>query len=398
MNTTIVGGGFGGVKAALEIARDPKNEVVLISNKPDFQYYPALYSSATGHGRRESWVPLGEVFARYPNVTVYIDTVTDIDIVKKTLTGESGATYPYANVIFSMGVVTTYFNIPGLETYAYGIKSAEEIQRLKHRLYMDIAEEHVYDKNYVIIGAGPTGVELAAALGTYIRRLAKFYNVRERKPRIRLIEAAPRVLPRSSAITSSRTERRLRRLGVSVETNKKVERATATELIVGGKPLASHTVIWTSGVTNHPFFAAHSSVFTLAPNGKVKVNEYLEARPHVYVIGDNAATPYSGLAQTALHDAKFVARNLRRRSKHVARKEYRPLLPVQAVPIGAGWAVVEWKWLRFHGWFGAFLRRSADLIGYLDVLPIGTSLSSWSAALAYENDYFTPSERVKKRR
>ncbi len=398
MKTTIIGGGFGGVKAALELARDPKNEVVLISNKQDFQYYPTLYSSATGHSRRESWVPLGEIFARRPNVTVYIDTITDIDIVKKTLTGEKGTIYEYVDVIFAIGVVTTYFNIPGLETYAYGIKSADEIQRLKHRLYMDIAEEHVYDKNYVIIGAGPTGVELAAALGTYIRRLAKFYDVHERKPHIRLIEAAPRVLPRSSALTSQRTERRLRALGVGVETNKKVEQETATELIVGGKSMASHTVIWTSGVTNHPFFAAHPAVFTLAPNGKVKVNEHLEARPHVYVIGDNAATPYSGLAQTALHDAKFVARNLRCKAHGKARREYRPSLPVQAVPIGAGWAVVEWKWLRFYGWFGAFLRRAADFIGYMDVLTIGAALASWNAAAVYENDYFSPTEGVKKQR
>ena len=398
MNTTIVGGGFGGIKTALELAKDSKNEVVLISDKPVFQYYPALYSSATGHSHRESWVPLGEIFASYPNVTVYIDTISGIDIVQKTLSGTSGTAYIYGDVVFAIGVVTTYFNIPGLETYAYGIKSAEEIQRLKHRLFTDISESRTYDKNYVIIGAGPTGVELAAALGTYIRRLARYYDVRERKPRIRLIEAAPRVMPRSSERTSRNVERQLRRLGVSVETSRKVERETASELIVGGNEIESHTVIWTSGVTNNPFFAAHPHIFTLMPNGKVKVNEHLEARPHIYVIGDNAATPYSGLAQTALHDAKFVAANLRRKARHQARKEYRAVLPVQAVPVGVRWAMVEWKWLRLYGWTGSLLRRAADLIGYMDILPFGTSLASWRAAMVYENDYFTPTERVKKRR
>jgi len=398
MNTTIVGGGFGGIKTALELAKDRKNDIVLISDKEDFQYYPTLYSSATGHSHVESWVPLGEIFANYPNVTVYIDTITSIDVVKKAVFGGSGTEYRYANVVFAIGTVTTYFNIPGLETYAYGIKSADEIQRLKHRLFTDIAEERTYDKNYVIIGAGPTGVELAAALGTYIRRLAKYYNVRERRPRIRLIEAAPRVLPRSSERVSRKVTQRLRGLGVTVQTGKKVEEATASELIVGGNVVESHTVIWTSGVMNNPFFAAHPKVFTLAPNGKVQVNEYLEARPNVYVIGDNAATRYSGLAQTALRDAKFVARNLQRKARGSARREYRPALPVQAVPVGANWAVVEWRKLRCYGWQGSLLRRAADLIGYLDVMPLVSSLVSWRAASVYENDYFTPSERVKRHR
>lgn len=393
MHVTIIGGGFGGVKTALEIARNSKNRVTLITDKPDFQYYPTLYSSATGHSHAESWAPLGEIFADHANIHVYIDKITGIDAEKKTLAGQSGATYHYETLVIAVGVVTSFFNIPGLETYAYGIKTAEEIHRLKQRLFIDIAEKGMLDRNYVVIGAGPTGIELASAIGTYIKRLCRYYGVRQHNVRVRLVEAAPRVLPRSSEMTSRRVTARLKKMGILVETNKRVERENATELIVNGKPIESHTVIWTSGVSNHPIFALHPEIFTLAPNGRVKVDDFLRATDHVYVIGDNAATPYTGLAQTAIHDARTVARNLDRHARGKKMRKYRPVLPVSAIPVGANWAVIEWRWIRIYGWVGGLIRRAADLVGYSEILPLGTTIGAWRAAKIYENDYFTPTLR-----
>ncbi len=390
MNVTIVGGGFGGVRAALDIAKHPEHHVTLITDRPDFQYYPALYSTATGHSHLESWVPLGEIFADHTNVRVVIDKVTSIDAKKKLLNAESGTIYHYQTVIFAMGVVTTYFGIPGLETYAYGIKNEDEIQKLKHRLYIDIAEKNTLDKNYVVIGAGPTGVELAAAIGTYVQHMCKRYRVRSHRVRVRLIEASPRVLPRSHPSISQAVTKRLKKLGVIVETNKKVESENAHSVVVSGKPIASHTVIWTSGVANHPFFAEHPEIFTLAPNHRVQVDKYLRAAKDIYVIGDNAATPYTGLAQTALRDGKFVAKNLVRKAKGKSMKPYSAFRPVSVVPVGARWASVEWGNIRFYGWLGSVIRRFADLTGYSEILPFGTSLGVWRAATVHEDDYFCP--------
>ena len=396
MKILIVGGGFAGVRAALELARDATNDITLVSDKSDFQYYPTLYSSATGHSHAESWAPLGEIFAEYDNVTVYIDEVSGIDAEAKTVTAVSGTVYHYATLIMAIGVVTSYFAIPGLETYSHGIKNAEQIKRLKQQLFVDIAERRELDKNYVVIGAGPTGVELAAALGTYIKRLCRYYGVKKSNVRVRLVEAAPRVLPRSSKMTSSKVTKRLKQLGVRVEVNKRVESANAKQLIVSGRPIESHTVIWTSGVTNHPFFANHPEVFRMAQNGRVEVNDYLEAAPNIYVLGDNAATPYTGLAQTALHDAVTVARNLRRKANNKKPKKYRARLPASAIPVGKRWAVIEWRWIRIYGIVGAMIRRVADLIGYMDIMPIGTSIGAWRAARVYENDYFTPTVKMKR--
>lgn len=400
MQITIVGGGFGGVRAALRLSEDKANEITLISDRDTFQYYPTLYSSATGHSHLESWAPLGQIFAGKENIRVFIDTIEKLDADAKTLYGASGATYSYSTLILAMGVVTTYFGIPGLETYSYGIKSEQEIRNLKQRLFIDIAEKRQLDRNYVVVGAGPTGVELSAALGTYIRRLCKHYKVKHHRLRIRLIEAAPRVLPRSSEITSRIVAQRLKRLGVSVETDRKVESLNATELIVSGAPIESHTVIWTSGVSNNPFFSAHPDIFTLGRGGRVEVDEYMRIKKHknIFVIGDNALTPYTGLAQTAIHDANFVAKNLKRYSRGKRLKKYSAKLPVSVVPVGARWAAVEWKALRVYGLIGALIRSAADMVGYSDVLPLGTSIGAWKAARVREDDYFTPTVTDKKLR
>lgn len=394
MNITIVGGGFGGVKAALELAKDSANIITLISDKPDFQYYPALYGTATGHSHAQSWVPLGQIFAGKDNIRVVLDEIVSIDPKKHILMGKAGVEYSYETVIMALGTVTTYFGIEGLDTYAYGIKSAAEIKKLKHHLYSQLSEQGSIDKHYVIVGAGPTGVELAAALGSYLERLSRHYGVSHRSININLIEAAPRVLPKMSEVTSAKVADRLKKLGVSVQTGQTVQSATADNLIVNGKPIKSHTVIWTSGVANHPFYKENAQYFALAPNGRVVVDDYMLAAEDVYVIGDNAATPFTGLAQTALHDALFVATNIARANAKKPIKEYKAVMPPVVVPVGENWAVFEWRKLRLSGWVASVIRRMADLVGYSDILPIGLSLGVWRAQRVLEDDYFTPSRRI----
>jgi NADH dehydrogenase len=390
MNITIVGGGFGGIKSALELAKNPANHITLISDKADFQYYPALYSSATGHSHLESWVPLGEIFAGKKNITVCIDTIEKIDTKDKKLQGTSGNAYHYERCILALGSVTTYFNIEGLELYAYGIKSEEEIKTLKQHIYHDIAERHTMDKHYVVVGGGPTGVELAAALGSYLKRLSDHYGLKKHAIRIDLIEAAPRILPRMGEAASRRVAKRLKKLGVSVQVGKAVQSETADEIMVSGKPIKSQTVIWTSGVANSPFYEKNKDQFKFAPRGRVAVDQYMRAADDLYVIGDNAATLYTGLAQTALHDAMFVAKNILREQRGRRPKEYKAVQPIVIIPVGERWSVFEWHGFRLYGWIAAILRRAADFVGYSDVLPLGQALGVWHASTIMEDDYFKP--------
>lgn len=392
MQITIVGGGFAGVKAALDLSKNKSTHITLISDKTDFQYYPALFSTVTGRSHQESWVSLGEIFSGRDNIDIVIDTVTTIDKASQTITASSGATYSYNTLILALGSVTTFFGIKGLDQYAYGIKSEAEIIKLKQHLLSEFSMPNAADKNFLVVGAGPTGVELASALGTYLLQLQKHYKKPEPKIKITLIEAAPRVLPRMSKSASRMVERRLKKLGVSVELNKKVESETADNLIVNGKPISSHTVIWTSGVANHPFFANNADQFEFAPNHKIVVDDYLRSDHHVYVIGDNAATQFSGLAQTALRDGMFVARHLLQKSK----KKYVAKMPPVVVPVGDNWALFEYKDVRFGGICGALVRRAADFVGYSDILPFGQALGVWRTHTIRENDYYIAPDITKK--
>lgn len=382
MQIIVVGGGFGGVKTALELSKNKKAHVTLISNRADFQYYPALYSTATGGSHLQSWVSLGEIFAERDNVTLIIDTLTNIDRSAQTITTSSGATHTYKKLVLALGSVTTYFGIEGLDHYAYGIKSNEEITRLKQHLLHEFSTPNGADSNFLIIGAGPTGVELASSLGTYLKHLKKKFNTAQPRVSISIIEAAPRVLPRMSEKASALVLARLKKLGVHVELNKKVEAATADSLMVSGRPIKSHTIIWTSGVANNPFFAANASQFNLAPNGRVVVDSHMRVDPHVYVIGDNALTPYGGLAQTALHDALYVSKQILGKST----KKYKAKQPPVVVPVGENWAIFEYKKLRFGGRFGSLIRQAADLTGYSELLPFGQALGTWRAQTIKEED------------
>lgn len=393
MHITVVGGGFGGVKTALELAKHKNTRVTLISDKPDFQYYPALYSTATGGSNFQSWVPLEEIFAAYDNVTLVIDTVTKLDKATRTISTASGQTHKYQTLVLALGSVTTYFGIEGLDHYAYGIKSHEEIERLKRHLVHDFSEPNGADSHFLIIGAGPTGVELASSLGSFLKRLKKKYNQPEPRVSISIIEAAPRVLPRMSERASAKVAKRLKSLGVHVETGMKVEAETADSLMVSGRPIKSHTVVWTSGVANNPFYAANADQFELSKNGKVVVDKHMRADEHIYIVGDNAFTPYSGLAQIAVKDAIFVAKHILGQSN----KKYSAKLPAVVVPIGENWAVFEYRKLTFGGRLGSFFRTMADIIGYSDVLPLPQTLRAWSsqsikATAAYYPELDRPKE------
>lgn len=386
MNITIVGGGFGGVKAALELAKESTNVITLITDKPDFQYYPALYGAATGRSHLESWVPLDVIFSGKKNISVTYDTIETIDPTTKVLVGKSGATYAYETCIMALGTVTTYFGIEGLETYSFGIKSAAEIEKLKDHVYADVVEGRGVDKRYIVIGAGPTGVELAAALGSYLNKLSKQLNAKDSNMHVTLIEAAPRILPRMSETASAKVLRRLEKLGVKVQTGKTVESATEDLITVSGERMTSDTVIWTSGVANHPFYKANADHFEFAPNGRVVVDAHMQTKNGVYVIGDNAATPFTGLAQTALHDAIFVAGHIMRTASNKPPRDYEAVMPPVIVPVGEFWAILEWRKIRLTGLPAAILRRIADFIGYSDILPLGQALGIWRPHRVWRDD------------
>ena len=297
----VVGGGFGGVKAALELAKNGHFRVTLLTEHDHFRYYPTLYRTATGGNRANSSIPLSEIF-QHLRISIHLGTAATLDRKAKQVTTTDGQTFTYDTLILGLGVVTNYFSIPGLKELAYGIKSEEDALKFKARLHQQLTDDKQPDLNYLIVGGGPTGIELASSLPAYLKHIMETHGITKRAVNVHLIEAAPRLLPRSPRHVSRTVRRRLRRLGVKVHTGMVVSGQTPDALLVNGKAMKSHTVVWTAGVTNNPFFA--NNQFILMNHGKVATDVYLQAEPDIFVVGDNANTPYSGLAQTAVREIR----------------------------------------------------------------------------------------------
>lgn len=379
----IVGGGFGGVKAARELAYDDRFVVTLLSDDTDLRYYPTLYLAATGGKRANSSIPLSTIFAK-TTVKIIKGKAEKLDRDTKTLVTTSGEELAYDVLILALGTVTNYFGIPGLQEYSYGIKSQDEAAKLKAHLHNQLIENQRPDLNYVVVGAGPTGIELAGALPHYINRLIVNHGLKPQKIHVDIIEAAPKLLPRMPDDTARAVDRQLKKLGIKVYTGSAVQGETADSLTVNGKPIRSHTVVWTAGMMNNTFFVDNK--FYINKRNKVATDIFLQADTNIFVIGDNAETPYSGMAQTALHDGIFVANNLKRRASGKPMRSYSAKRPITIITAGEHWAAVIWGSLRIYGLLGWVLREAADLLGFYDLEPWREAAKQWLTEFSSQDD------------
>jgi NADH dehydrogenase len=373
----IIGGGFGGVKALRQLYQNPRLDITLITDQETFRYGATIWRATTGYLKNTSYIPIASLVPVAPNVTLLFDTVEKIDREQRTIQTKSGTAHHYDYCIIGLGVVTSYFGIKGLEEFSYSIKSSEGFDKFRDHLHRELLEENALDKNYVVVGAGPTGVELAAALRSYMKQVARKHRLKRTKVNMELVEAAPQVLPMLSEKASRVTHKRLRKLGVQVMTKTVVKGETKNTVRVGTESIPTHTVIWTAGVTNNPFFANNPKQFTLNEKKRVVVDEYLRVDNHTFVIGDSAATKYSGLALTALHNASYVAKYIHASLDHKTIAPYKPLKPLTIIPVGEGWSVLEWRKLTISGRFASLLRTMYDFVGYSEVLGWRQAFAIW---------------------
>lgn len=374
----IVGGGFAGLRVARKLSKYPgKFEVTIINNSTSFRYCPALYRSATGLIKRQSIIPLKSIINDYPNINLVVAYADTIDRSKKIIKTDDGKQFHYDYAVLALGVVTTYFNIPGLEQFSFSIKTPEGLDKLKNHLHETLMDEGQPDANYVIVGGGPTGVELSSALASYLRKIVKKHHTKKRAVHIELIEAAPRVLPMMNEKVSKATAKRLRKLRIKLMLGQAVKGETDSTLKVGDRSLPTKTVIWTSGVTNNPFFKQNQDQFEFNERGKVTVNDHMMVDKHVFVLGDNAASKYGGLAQVAVKDADYAASAITRLSKNQTLNDYKQKRPVYVVPAGRRWSVLQNNNFVISGQIPNIIRGVADLIGYSDIMGLSKALKIW---------------------
>ena len=378
MHTVIVGGGFAGVKAALELAKRKTGKITLISDKPYFLYHAALYATVVGSSPSETVIALEDIFAEHHSVSIVEDTIISLDPARNRVVGKK-VSYAYDTLVLAIGSETTFLGIPGMQARSFGIKTLEEISTFHEHLKHEMIKDHHLDKNYVIVGGGATGVELAGVIAPYIARVAREHMLRRAKVHVTLVEAQDRLLPAHSLTASRIAKRRLEKLGVKVLLDTKVKSFNKTHIMLDDKKIPTKTVIWTAGVKNNALFGEYPEYFTLAPGGRVQVNPYLEAYRDIYVLGDNADMPGSGTAPAALHMGAFLARHLVRKLRGLPLRPYRAKTAAVTIPIGKNWAYTEKYGVYIDGWLGHVARRQFELGGYRQILPEAQARAAWSS-------------------
>jgi NADH dehydrogenase FAD-containing subunit len=231
-------------------------------------------------------------------------------------------------------------------------------------------KEAVAKLHTVIVGGGPSGVELAGDLTHYLRELAKSFNVDPSLITIDLIESAPRILAALPEKVSQKAEKRLRMLGVNIYPNRAVTGQNINEVLVGGMNFETTTVIWTAGTRINSVYRSLPNL-TFDERGRVEVNEFL-ALPkdnNIFVIGDGAATKYSGLAQTANHNGSYLGKSLAKRIQGRTPEPYVPHPVSFVIPIGNFWALFVHGRAVWKGFLPWILRSAVDFRYFTSVVP-----------------------------
>lgn len=389
----IVGGGFGGVRCALDLARAnlPEEEarIVLLSDKPHFEYTPSLYKVATGCSPLEVCIPLREIFSRLP-VEVCTETVSAVNLSEKELAGASGLLYRYDFLVLALGSETTFFGIDGLEAAALTFKTLTDALRLNWHLVelfqkvraVFAIDQTVPASQIVVIGGGYSGVELASAIAEYRESAARRSGFDPSLITINLIEACPRILGTVSKRIAIRIIARLNRLGVNIITDRRITKEDIESADFFPGTVSAKTLIWTAGICPNALYRRIDG-FSFDKSGRVIIDRFLQAkgRRDVFVIGDGAATRWSGMAQTALYDGRYVARVIRSLLEGRRPSVYRGSKPVSVIPVGEGWAAAIFPWATLYGFLGWFLREAADLRFFLSVLSPLRALRVWRSGM-----------------
>jgi NADH:quinone reductase (non-electrogenic) len=328
----IVGGGFGGLRAA-QVLKSAPVDVTLLDRRNYHLFQPLLYQVATGSlSPGEIAAPLRSVLSRQHNTRVLLGEVVDLDPLAKRVRLADGASFDYDALIVAAGSQTSYYGHDAWRAWAPGMKSVEEATNIRHKiLYAFEVAERIADPvqrrawlTFVIVGAGATGVELAGAIGEIARQTLThdFRSIRPEEADIILIDGAPRVLMAFPEDLAQKAARALATLGVQVKTGvmvKDIDQGGVTiEMQNRTDHLAARTVIWAGGVTVSALgrTLAHRTQAETDRGGRIKVNPDLTVPnyPDIYVVGDLALAlgpngkPLPGVAQVAMQQGTYAAK------------------------------------------------------------------------------------------
>lgn len=387
-HVVILGGGFAGLYAAKELAGKPVR-VTLIDRRNHHLFQPLLYQVATAAlNPADIAIPIRHILRRQRNATVLMATATSIDTANRKVILSDGEV-EYDHVVLATGATHSYFGNDAWAAHAPGLKSIEDALEIRKRVLVafeaaeretDIAKRHAW-MTFVVVGAGPTGVELAGAFAEIARRVLRddFRRIDSRDARVFLVEAGPRVLAMLDPTLSTDAHGELVKMGVDVVTGGRVLAIDGEGVKIGDRRIAARTVVWAAGVAASPL--AKSLGVPLDRAGRVKVQDDLRAPgfPEVWVAGDLAAFEdeggkvISGLAPIAIQEGRHVARSIVRVCEGMSPLPFHYNDRGTMVTIGRAAAVADVRGFRFGGlaaWLTWLFVHILFLVGFRNRLIV----------------------------
>jgi NADH dehydrogenase len=368
----VVGAGFGGLEFVRAIAGSPV-EVTLIDQRNHHLFQPLLYQVATTSlATSEIAWPIRHLVRRYRNVTTLLGTVTGVDADARKVRLDDGGEIGYDTLVLATGARHAYFGHDEWEEFAPGLKTLEDATAIRRRLLLAFEQaERETDPvaraallTFVIIGGGPTGVELAGTIAelAHVTLRGEFRNIDTAKTRVVLVEAGERVLAAFKPALSDYARSALERLAVTVELGNAVTACDAEGVVFGGRRLPARTIIWAAGVAASPAAQWLGAAADRAGRLVVEPDLTVPGHPDIFVIGDTAqvARPEGGfvpgIAPAAKQAGKYVAATVKARLAGDNRsRPFRYKHAGDLATIGKRAAVIDFGRLRFTGWLAWWL-------------------------------------------
>ena len=370
----IVGGGFAGVNAARAL-RHADADVLLIDRRNHHIFQPLLYQVATAVlSPAEIAAPIRQLEVKQRNLSVLLAEVTGVDVASSTIEASSpglgNRKIAYDYLVVAAGARPSYFGHDEFAQFAPGLKNLSDAEAIRAKILsaFEVAAttedegERARQMTFVLVGAGATGVELAASLAQMVKVTLRgnFRSIDPAKASIILLDAGKRVLPTFAESLSRRVTRRLTNLGVKVLTGVKVETVDAQGVVAGGNRIRSATVLWTAGVAASPIPKMLGAQTDRA--GRALVDPFLKVvdAPGVYVVGDAASVvqnehPVPGVAQAAIQQGRYVGRLIAKELKgRKVKRPFRYFDKGNMAVVGKNYAILERGGLRMSGiltWF-----------------------------------------------
>jgi len=365
-HVVIIGGGFAGLNAAKVLSKAAVR-VTVIDRKNHHTFQPLLYQVALAVlSPAEIASPIRTVLRRADNIHVLLGDVTGFDLAKR-LVKIGGLELAYDYLIVAAGATHAYFGHPEWEQLAPGLKTIEDAIEIRRRVLLafEMAEREALTQgqhpplNFVVIGAGPTGVELAGAIADISRRYMEhdFRAIDPRRARIILLEGGPRVLAAFPEDLSASAEKQLVDLGVEVRTGALVTNVESGYVTVGNERIPASVILWSAGVSASPLGKMLTAQTDRAGRVLVSADLTVPDHPEVFVVGDLTAAKMKdgrlvpGVAPAAIQMGKFAARQIRRSLNGQPREEFHYLDKGTLATIGRSKAVADVGKLHISGYF-----------------------------------------------